>query len=90
MRLKYDFAAMEMEGKTVAVAVGDDANKFHGMLRLNDTAAYIFQMLHDDVSLDMIVDEMKKEYDVPETELRRYVQEYIKSLADARLLEEGR
>lgn len=90
MRLKYDFAAMEMDGKTVAVAVGDDANKFHGMLRLNDTAASIFQMLHKDVSLETIVNEMKKEYDVPEAELRAYVQEYIESLADAGLLEKGR
>ena len=90
MKLKYDFVTMEMEGKTVAVAVGDDANKFHGMLRLNDTAACIFQLLHTDVSLEMIVEAMKNEYDAPETELRRYVEEYIQSLADAGLLEEGR
>ena len=90
MRLKYDFATMEMDGKTVAVAVGDDANKFHGMLRLNDTAASIFQLLYTDVSFETIVDTMKNEYDVPEEELRRYVQEYIQSLADVGLLEEGR
>ena len=87
MRLKYDFATMEMDGKTVAVAVGDDVSKFHGMLRLNDTAASIFQLLHTDVSLETIVDIMKKEYDAPETELREYVEEYIESLADAGLLE---
>ena len=90
MKLKYDFVTMEMEGKTVAVAVGDDASKFHGMLRLNDTAACIFQLLHTDVSLEMIVEAMKNEYDAPETELRRYVEKYIQSLADAGLLEEGR
>lgn len=90
MKLKYDFVTMEMEEKTVAVAVGDDASKFHGMLRLNDTAASIFQLLHTDVSLETIVEAMKNEYDAPETELRRYVEEYIQSLADAGLLEEGR
>ena len=90
MKLKYDFVTMEMEGKTVAVAVGDDASKYHGMLRLNDTAACIFQLLHTDVSLEMIVEAMKNEYDAPETELRRYVEKYIQSLADAGLLEEGR
>ena len=88
--MKYDFATMEMDRKTVAVAVGDDVSKFHGMLRLNDTAACIFQLLHTDVSLETIVDTMKKEYDAPEAELRQYVQEYIESLADAGLLEKGR
>ena len=38
MRLSVEMAVMDMDGEISAVAVGEDSSKFHGMLRLNETA----------------------------------------------------
>ena len=35
MKLKYNFVINEVAGSTVAVAVGDDAAKFKGFIKMN-------------------------------------------------------
>lgn len=45
MRLKYKFIIQNVSGKNVAVAVGRDAEKFHGMIKLNDSGALVFKLL---------------------------------------------
>ena len=50
MKLKYDFTVMDMGDETVAVPVGDNADQFHGMIRLNDTAAEILELLREDTT----------------------------------------
>lgn len=50
MKLRYDFTVMDMGDETVAVPVGDNADQFHGMMRLNDTAAEILELLREDTT----------------------------------------
>lgn len=45
MRLAVELAVMKMDGEISAVAVGEDSSKFHGMLRLNEEAADIIEIL---------------------------------------------
>lgn len=48
MKLKYEFAIMDMGDEFAAVPVGDDAEKFHGMLKMNEMAADILEQLKED------------------------------------------
>ena len=50
MKLAVEMAVMELDGEISAVAVGEDSTKFHGMLRLNETAAVIIRMLAEDTT----------------------------------------
>lgn len=50
MKLKYDFSVMDMGDEIVAVPVGDNADQFHGMIRLNSTAAEILELLREDTT----------------------------------------
>ena len=71
MKLKYNFVSNEVADKIVAVAVGDDLQKFNGFIKMNDTGAYIFNMLKNDVTEEEIVAAMKKDYsDATEEEIR--------------------
>ena len=45
MKLRYEFAVMDMGGEFAAVPVGEDATKFHGMLKLNAVSADILEQL---------------------------------------------
>ena len=62
MKLKYNFAVNEVAGKTVAVAVGDDAANFNGFIKMNSTGAEIFNILKNDVSLSELVAELQEIY----------------------------
>ena len=88
MKLKYNFISNEVADKIVAVAVGGDLEKFNGFIKMNDTGAYIFNMLKSDVTEEEIVAAMKKDYeDAAEEEIRETVSEFVGKLKEADVLE---
>ena len=80
MRLKYTFDKMELNGQIVAVPVGDNADDYHGVVKMNGTANAIFDFLAEDTTEEAIVEAMEKEYDVSKeilvADVKRYVQEF--------------
>ena len=88
MKRKYNFVTNEVADKIVAVAVGGDLEKFNGFIKMNDTGAYIFNMLKSDVTEEEIVAAMKKDYeDAAEEEIRETVSEFVGKLKEADVLE---
>ena len=88
MKLKYNFVTNKVADKIVAVAVGEDADKFGGFIKMNDTGAYIFNMLKNDVTEDEIAAAMEKEYEgVSSAELLKTVKEFIGKLKESDVIE---
>ncbi len=88
MKLKYNFVTNEVADKIVAVAVGDDLQKFNGFIKMNDVGAYIFNLLKNDVTEDEIVAAMKKDYeDATEEEIRENVKEFTAKLKESDVIE---
>ena len=87
MKLKYNFVTNEVADKIVAVAVGEDLEKFGGFIKMNDVGAYIFNMLKNDVTEDEIVASMLKDFeDATEQEVRETVKEFTDKLKEADVL----
>lgn len=88
MKLRYNFVTNKVADKIVAVAVGEDAEKFNGFIKMNETGAYIFNMLKNDVTEDEIVASLEKEYEgVTKEELRNTVKEFIARLKESDVME---
>lgn len=85
MKLKYEFVINEVADNMMAVAV--DSDEFAGMVRLNKTGAYIFELLKNDVSEDEIVEALQAKYDATEENLRQTVRGFIESLEKAGVIE---
>lgn len=62
------------------VAVAVDTKEFHGIIRMNKTGKYIFELLQNEISKEEIVSKLEEKYDVKEVEIDKMVQEFIKSL----------
>ena len=81
MRLKNHFESMTMRDRLVAVPVGNNA-QFNGALKLNKTAAAIFELLKNDVSEEQIVDALSRQFDAPrellEKDVRNCINEFRK------------
>lgn len=45
MRINKDFTVQQVGGSYVAVAVGETSRQFHGMVRLNETGAFLWRQL---------------------------------------------
>ena len=88
MKLKYDFETMEMDDQFVAVPVGEEAeDALHGIIKLNESAAVIFDLLKKETTEDAIVEAMKKDYNASEEQIREYVHGFVDNLAKQGMIE---
>ena len=80
MRLNPEFVMQSVADSTVLVPVGDAAAKFHGILQLNSTAAFIVECLKDDTTEEKIKDALDMEYDGTEEEFMQSIKEILSKL----------
>ena len=62
MKLRYEFSVMEMDGEYMAVPVGDNAEQFNGMLRMNDVSAGILDLLKEDTTPEAVHRILRERY----------------------------
>lgn len=86
MRLRFDFTLMELDGEIIAVPISDGASDFHGVIKLNEEAKVIFDLLQTETTKEIIVESLAKEYSTPKDDLGRMVGEFLEKLAQADLL----
>ena len=71
MKLKKGFITHMLGDEQIMVAAGPAAQEFHGLVRSNETAAFIIDCLKSDVSESDIIAQILEVYDVdPETAQR--------------------
>ena len=81
MKLAVEMAVMELDGEISAVAVGEDSAKFHGMLRLNETAADIIRMLGEDTTPEKIHKALCEKYtDSTQDEIGHMLADFLNQL----------
>ncbi len=87
MKLKYDFVINQVAGETVAVSVGDNDGRINGYIKLNETGAFIFKALKNDVTREEIISGLLKEYpDATENDAAESVDNLVEKLNEAKLL----
>ena len=63
MKLKDGFVLTDVGENKVAVPVGERAKDIKGIIRMNDTAVFIWNCLAEGLEKEEIADRMLKEYD---------------------------
>jgi len=87
MKLKFDVELMDMDGETVAVPIGDGAEAFHGILKLNGTGKFILNLLRENTTEETVVDAILQEYTGEREEITDYVRGFVSRLRQEGLLE---
>ena len=87
MKLKYSFELMPLDDKVIAVPVGAGAQDFHAAIKLNDSAAEIFELLQEDVTDEYIISVMRQRYGDKENNVADFVHEFIEGLKKEAVLE---
>ena len=65
MRINKDFTIQQVGVSYGAVAVGESSRTFHGMIRLNETGAFLWKrMAQQDCTEESLVDALLAEYEV--------------------------
>lgn len=86
MRLKYTFEMMELDDSIIAIPLGTGATEFRGVIKLNDTAAFMLNLLKNEITEEQLVKAVAKEYDMPCDFLVDDVKQYLNEFNERKML----
>lgn len=82
MKLNPEFLMQQIGDNAVLVPVGNAGQKFHGIVQLNSTAAFIVGCLTKDTDEDAIKAALTKEYDGTDKDFAESIKETLKKLRE--------
>ena len=86
MKLKPEFISHTIDDTQYLVGVGSSA--FHGIVRSNETAAFIIDCLKNDTTAEKIADALFEQYDAPKDVLAADVEKVLNALRGIDALDE--
>lgn len=87
MKVKEDFLLREVAGCYVVVPVGAATVDFNGMLNLNETGAFLWEKLQNDITREELISALLEVYDITEDIAAKDIDAYIAKLEEAGLIE---
>ena len=77
----------DVAGQAVAIATGEASKSFHGMVKLNDTGAVIWNGIEKGLDEAEIAEQLTASYDVEVDQALKDVESFIARMRDAGLVE---
>ena len=87
MKIKKGFIVRKIGGQNVAVAVGEASKEFNGMIKLNETGKFLWDLLEKGALIDELVEKVLEEYEVDESTARADVEKFVENLKEVGALE---
>lgn len=88
MKIKKDFTIQQVGGAFIAVAVGETSRTFHGMIRLNETGAFLWKkMAERDCTEEELTDAILGEYEIDRETAAADVHRIVSALVEAGVTE---
>ena len=82
MRLKSGFELVDVAGEHLIIPIGENAEKFQGVIALSEAAYYLLNSMKEDVTKQELVEILMKEYDVDSTKANEDINDFIKTMID--------
>ena len=82
MKLKPGFITHNVGKEQMMVAAGPAAKHFHGLVRSNETAAFIVNCLKKETTEEAIVDAMLAQYEAPRETVEQDVHRVVEKLRE--------
>lgn len=86
MKIKEGFCLHTMDEEYVAVPIGKTAESFNGMIRLNETGAFIWEQLEKGCTYEELVSIVCGHYDVEEEKAKKSIDKIIEGLKAENIL----
>lgn len=86
MRIRESFILRKIAGTKVIIPVENSVADLDGIIAVNDTAAFLFEILQEEVSMDALVDRLMEEYEVSMEEAKNDVKWFVDVLSERNML----
>ena len=87
MKIKSGFVVRKIANQYMAVPVGSRAKELHGMIGLNETAAFLWEQLKEERTEEELAELLYNEYEISEEKALETVQRFCKELQEEGVLE---
>lgn len=88
MKIKENFLLKNIAGSYVVVPTGSELVDFNGMVTLNESGAFLWNLLKQEQTAQSLATAMTEEYDVTAETAARDVEKFLDTLKKAELLEQ--
>lgn len=88
MKIKSGFIVRSVGGNRMVVATGERSKQFGGMIRLNDSGSFLWEKLSQETDKQALVSALLEEYDVDASVAEADVEQFLKILREAGVLDE--
>ena len=86
MQINKDFTIQKVGSSYVAVPVGETSKHFHGMVRLNETGAFLWnKMAEKDCTEEELVEAILEEYEIDRETAMEDVHRIVAQLRENRI-----
>lgn len=86
MKIKDGFVLRNVCGEYIVVAVGRQTLDFKGLIKLNESGAFLWEQLKNDCTEEALLAALLAEYAVEESVAKADVAAFLASLKEAELL----
>lgn len=87
MKRKDGFILRQIAGQYMAVPTGSRTREIHGMITLNETGAFLWEMLGSDQTAESLVEALLAEYETDEQVAFDAVREFVDKLRREEVME---
>ncbi len=87
MKIKDSFLLKKVAGQNVVVPVGNNVVNFNAAITLNETAAFLWELLQEDTTAEALAEKLCENYDVTPDSAERDVKVFINVLKEHDILE---
>lgn len=88
MNIREGFVLRRVMGQAMVIALGDASRDFSGMIKLNDTAADLWQWLADGATEEELASRLQEEYEVDGDTASADVKRFVNHLKEQGIVTE--
>lgn len=83
MKLKDGFILRKVGRQYVVAATGEASKNFNGMIRMDESGAYAFELLREEITEQDFLHALAEKYAMPEAQLQPDVIHFLEKLKEA-------
>ena len=87
MKIKSGFILKNVSGNNIVIAVGARSKELNSMIKLNESATFLWQKLATDVTANELVEALMGEYGIDRELAEKDVDAFIGILSEAGIIE---
>lgn len=86
MKIRNDLVLRKVGGTWAVFPIGEGLNAYRNIMKLNDTGAFLWQKLCQEISMEKLTVEFAKEYGLDKENAAATVEQYVNMLLKNNIL----